>query len=746
MASIIPLIVAGLVAGPPSSFQQHDWPFAPLARPAVPQVQNDGWAENPVDTFVLHALQQAKLAPSMPADRLTLLRRLSYDLIGLPPTVDEQRAFLADGSPGAYERLVDRLLASPHYGERWAQHWLDVVRYADTTGFKADRVRPDLHKYRDYVIRSLNEDLPYDSFIRQQIAGDELESDNPDALIATGLNRLYPEDTQTSDFPQARQDILDDVTEVAGLAFLGLTMNCAKCHDHKFDPIKQSDYFRLQAFFAPMLPRDDTVAVRRAEQLEYGRRLAEWEAATQSIRAEMDALVAGVREKAIDEAVEAYDAVTQQAIDTPPQDRTCYQKQIVALAQHVLNYTIRRAPNRLEGAAKERYESLVKHLATYDHLKPPALPTALSVSDGDDEAPATFVLATGNRAKPLYEVKPGFPEFLDPVAPDIVRPTQRAESTGRRSALAEWLCRPDHPLTARVMANRIWQHHFGRGIVGTPNDFGAAGQRASHPELLDWLASEIVASGWRIKPLHRLIVMSSTYRQSSQFDAADPNHARAAQVDPDNKLLSRFRRQRLDGEQVRDTLLAVSGQLNRELFGPSFKPELPAEAKVSRYAWQVDADLARHDRRSAYMVAFRGFHYPLFSMFDRPDGLNSCAQRSVTTTAPQSLALLNGELTLNQARAWAGRLLNRHGDDADALVRDAFAAAFGRPASDAEVAAARRFLAEQSVRVETAGGETPPEALPTPVPVRVALPAATMTALVDLCHALMNSSELLFVE
>ncbi len=388
----------------------------------------------------------------------------------------------------------------------------------------------------------------------------------------------------------------------------------------------------------------------------------------------------------------------------------------------------------------------MKPLATYDHLKPPPLPTALSVSDGDDEAPATFVLATGNREKPLFEVKPGFPEFLDPVAPDIVRPAHRAESTGRRSALAEWLCRPDHPLTARVMVNRLWQHHFGRGIVGTPNDFGAAGERASHPELLDWLASEFVAGGWRIKPLHRLIVMSSTYRQSSHFDATDANHARASQVDPDNKLLWRFRRQRLDGEQVRDTLLAVSGQLNRQMFGPSVKPELPAEAKISRYAWEVDADVSRHDRRSVYVVAFRGFHYPLFSVFDRPDGLNSCAQRSATTTAPQALAMLNGELTLTQARAWAGRLLQRHGDDTDSLVRDAFAAALGRPASDAEIAAAMRFIAEQSVRVEAAGGETQPEALPTPVPIRGALSAATMTSLVDFCHALMNSSEMLHVE
>ncbi len=746
MASIIPLIVAGVVAGPPSSFQQRDWPFCPLVRPAVPRVQNTDWSENLLDEFVLRSLEQAKLTPNAPADRLTLLRRLSYDLIGLPPTVAEQQAFLADASPDAYERLVDRLLGSPHYGERWAQHWLDVVRYADTTGFKADRMRPDLHKYRDYVIRSLNQDLPYDSFVRQQIAGDELEPDNPDALIATGLNRLYPEDTQTSDFPQARQDILDDVTEVAGFAFLGLTMGCAKCHDHKFDPIKQTDYFRLQAFFAPMLPRDDTVAVRRAEQLEHGRKLAEWEAATKSIRAEMDSLVAEVREKVIDEAVESYDAVTQQAIDTRPQDRTCYQKQLVALAQHVLNWATRRAPSRLQGEAKERYDSLAKQLATYDQRKPPALPTALSVSDGDDEAPATFVLAAGNRTKPLYEVKPAFPEFLDPIAPDISRPEHRAESTGRRSALANWLSQPDHPLTARVMVNRIWQHHFGRGIVGTPNDFGAAGERASHPELLDWLACEFVAGGWQIKPLHRLIVMSATYRQSSHLDAADPNHARAAAVDPDNKLVWRFRRHRLDGEQLRDTLLAVSDRLNRQMFGPAVKPDLPAEARISRYAWEVEADASRHDKRSIYVVAFRGFHYPLFSMFDRPDGLNSCAQRAATTTAPQALALLNGELTLAQARAWSSRLIQRHGENSDALVRDAFATALGRPASDSEVAASRRFLAEQSVRIEAAGGETQAEALPAPVPVGVGISAATMTALVDFCHAIMNSSELLFVE
>jgi hypothetical protein len=721
------------------------WPFGPLARPAVPRVHNDGWARNPIDVFVLAKLEAEGLRPSPPADRVTLLRRVTFDLTGLAPTPAERDAFLADRSPDAYERLVDRLLGSPRFGERWAQHWLDLVRYAETEGFKSDRLRPDAYRYRDYVIRAFNDDLPYDRFLRQQLAGDELEPDNPDALVATGFYRLHPEESTASNYRLARQDILDDITDVFGATFLGVTVGCARCHDHKFDPITQQDYYRLQAFFAPLLQRDDLPLASAEEQARYARQLAAWGEATRHIRAELDALIGPVLKQMFDESVPVFDPETQKALRTPEGRRTALQRQLALLASKQIVRKYRRAPRRLKPEQRARYDALQKELARFDALKPAPLPTAMAATDAGPEPPATYLLATGNYQRPRAEERPGFPEFLDGRPPAIRPPAGRPGSTGRRSALARWLCRPDHPLTARVLLNRVWQHYLGQGIVATPNDLGTMGAPPTHPELLDYLAAELVRGGWRLKRLHRLIVTSATYRQASRPES-NPGAALAVKADPDNKLLWHARVRRREAESLRDVLLQASGRLNLRMYGPSAQPELPAPVTENYYAWDPDERPADRNRRSVYVFARRNLALPLLAAFDLPDRNSSCPARAATITAPQALAMLNSSFTLRQARHTAGTLLAKHPRDLRGLVREAYRVLFSREPSADELSAAEEFLARQA-RLIPSGDRTPPAqkaVMPEPMPADVEPKVAA--AVVDFCHALLNAAEFLYVE
>jgi len=716
-----------------------EWPFTPPARPEVPAVRRGDWVTNAIDAFVLEKLEAAGLAPGDPADRLTLLRRVTFDLTGLPPTVEEQQAFLSDTSPEAYQRVVDRLLASPRYGERWAQHWLDLVRYAETNGFKADELRPLAHKYRDYVIQALNDDLPYDRFIRQQLAGDELEPDNPQALVATGLNRLYPDESNAANLEQRRQEILDDITETTGLVFMGLTMGCAQCHDHKFDDILQEDYFRLQAFFAPMIPRDDVAAATPAEVAEHERKRSEWEAATAGVRAEIDALLAEKRGSARKYALTKFRQEIQDAVDLPESQRTPYQQQITLMALRQADAKADDVAEKLSDEGKQRYEDLKKQLAEFDHLKPEPLPAAMAVTDMGDVSPPTYVLATGNWRDPLEEVDPGFPHFLSRDTPDTSVDNPLVASTGRRAALARWLASREHPLTARVMVNRLWQHHFGQGIVPTPNDFGVQGEAATHPELLDWLAVEFVEQGFSLKAMHRLMVTSSTYRQSSRFEPTDPAHAKAVQIDGQNRLLWRARRQRLGGEAIRDAMLAVTGELNTRMFGPSARPRLP-EGISKSYRWEEDNEVASRHRRSIYVFAKRNMRYPLFEAFDQPDLHHSCAVRSLTTTAPQALLLLNGEFSFQRARHFAGRVLAAAGDQ-DEMIQTAYRLAWGRPATEDEIATAKDFLKQQRASFTSEVDESA-----YPLPAADGVPPELATATVDFCHALLNANEFLFID
>lgn len=726
-------------------FNKGNWPFRPLERPIPSTTGGRGaWGENAIDEFILRELQKRELLPNRPADKATLLRRVTFDLTGLPPTLEELDGFLADTSPLAYERVVDRLLASPRFGERYARHWLDVVRFADTAGFKRDFLRPEAYRYRDYVIRAFNNDLPYERFVRQQIAGDECEPGNPDALIATGLLRLYPEESTASDFSKQRQDLLDDVTEVTGLAFLGITLGCAKCHDHKFDPIEQNDFFELQACFSAIELRDDLAPVTADVLAAHQQQFAKWEAATAKIRTEITAVTEPIRTNAIREIAVAYDETTQKAWFTPEAQRTTEQRQLVALSSRYIDNIVSKRINRLEGEAKAKHDALRAELAKYDSLKPPALPAAMAVSNGPGPAPETHVLDAGDYRKPEELVAPGFPDFLG--QDDLEKSLQRQERNpvGRRSALARWLTWPDHPLTARVIVNRLWQHHFGDGIVATSNDFGLMGDTPANAPLLDWLSCELVDRGWSLKAIHRLMVLSATYQQSSRIDRNSALHQKALQADPTNKLLWRARRQRLEGEVVRDALYAVSGRMETSMYGPSTYPRLPkALLETSRYAWTPDEVSANLNRRSIYSFQMRNMRHPLLASFDQPDMYASCGVRMETLTPTQSLALFNGEETAEQATFWAGRLLAESTDD-DSLIRRAFTEIYSRAATAEEVASAKQFLITQAEQIYAGERDIPTASQPLPCP--ACLEPNRAAAYVDFCHALMNSSEFLFVD
>jgi hypothetical protein len=715
------------------------WAYQPVRKPAVPAVRGRSWVRTDVDAFVLSALEAKGIRPAPPADKVTLLRRVTFDLTGLPPTPEEVRAFVADRSRDAYEKVVERLLASPHYGEKWARHWLDLARYAESEGFKSDETRPNAWRYRDYVIRSFNQDKPYNRFVQEQVAGDELWPDDPDALVATGFNRHYPDESNARNLLQRRQEILNDITDTTGAVFLGLTYGCARCHNHKFDAILQKDYYKLQAFFAGTRSKDDYVLAPPERQADYDRKLAAWKEATKDISDQLAHIEAPILKSIYDENFSKYPAEIQQAVLMDPKQRGPMEWLMFYKASWLLDSKADEDGNgirqRLKGDARKDWEALRAKLAAFDAIKPEPLPIGSGVADVGTEAPPTHVLAGGAYDKPRDEVQPGFLSVLGIPDPKIIRPAS-GRSTGRRTALARWLTDPRNPLVARVMANRIWHYHFGRGIVGTPSDFGVKGEERTHPELLDWLAATFVERGWSIKQMHRMIVLSSTYRQSSD---TVPLTARA---DPDNRLLSRFPRHRLTGEEIRDAILAVSGQLNDSVGGPSVFPDLPPGMEV-RGGWKKDEKEEQKSRRSVYVFVRRNSRYPLFQAFDMPDTHESCARREVTTTAPQALSLLNDAVVLKAAQSFAGRLLKEKPSDGNARIAAAYRLAFSREPDREEKQMARTFLDEQARRIGARLAEKKPLSLPPDVPPRVR--PAQAAALVDFCHVLVNANEFVYV-
>jgi hypothetical protein len=630
------LLPAALLFAPPARAETH-WSFRPRGRPPVPAFEDAAgrqWVRTPVDAFVLQRLRAAGLRPAPEADRATLIRRLSFDLTGLPPTPQETDAFVSDDAPDAYEKLVERLLASPRYGERWGQHWLDVVRYAETDGFEYDRYRPGAWRYRDYVIKSLNDDKPYDRFLTEQIAGDEI-ADNQEMLIAAGFHRLGPVRRNAGNQAVAfsRNEVLTEMTDGLGMVFLGLTVGCARCHDHKFDDFSQADYYRLQAFLAATQEHNVLLADARTQ--------ADWQARTDKLNAE-----------------------------------------------------IKELQRELGGATGEARERLQAKIKEAEGALPPPLPALCSVRHVEAERTDIFVLKRGLPEKKGQRVGPGFPKALVP--PDRAD-LSADEARKPRTALARWLADPDHPLTARVFVNRVWQYHFGRGLVETPNDFGVNGGAPSHPELLDWLANEFVRGGWRLKPMHRLIVLSSAYRQASRSPEAGEGRAK----DPDDRLLWQFPRRRLSAEEVRDAMLSASGRLNLKAGGEGVIVPVERDLVDLLYnpsQWTVTADEREHDRRSVYLLAKRNLRLPFGQAFDQPDLQTSCPRRQSSTHALQALELLNGRTSNRLAEAFARRLEREAGTDPARQVELAYRLTTGRPPTPAEKELALRFLKDQPPR------------------------------------------------
>jgi hypothetical protein len=716
--------------------QRKYWAFQPVVRPPVPQAEGSQRFE-PVDAFVAAKLREKELQPAPEADKVTLIRRAYFDLIGLPPTPEQVRAFVADDSPGAFAKVVDGLLESPHYGERWGRHWLDLARYAESEGFKADETRPNAWRYRDYVIDSFNRDKPFDRFVMEQIAGDELWPNDPQALIATGFNRHFPDETNNQVIMQRRQEILQDITDVVGSTFLGLTYGCAKCHDHKFDPILQADYYRLQAFFANTAA-DDNIVLLQGEQLAgYQRRLAEWEEKTRDIRARIAEIIEPRRKEILDDRMTRYPPELQAWLKTPPEQQTPFQRQMYHkyLWQMEFVASDEDVAGSLKGELKERYQALNKELEQYADLYPGELPKGMGMKDLSRQAPATHVLAVSNWQAPQQEVPPGFLSILDP-GPARYSPPPGLDSTGRRTALAKWLVDPANPLTARVMVNRIWHYHFGRGIVASPSDFGNMGERPTHPELLDWLAGEFVRSGWSIKHMHRLIMNSRTYRQSSEFRAA------GEKADPFNRLLWRFPPQRMEAEVIRDSALAVAGILNLETGGKSVFPPLPDGKPARKGSWDVSEDPADQNRRSVYVFVRRNSRYPLLDVMDLPDTHESCPRREVTTTAPQALMYLNSPQALDWSRAFAGRVLSEAGASTPAQIEQAFRLAYSRSPDGWEKDAALTFFERHKkiIAERLAAGEQ----IAQPVSPLEGMDAASGAVLVDFCHTILNSNEFVY--
>lgn len=727
-----------------TSTQRGHWAWKRPVRPAVPPVKNAGWVSNPIDTFVLARLEAAHLAPAPPAPKTTLIRRVAFDLTGLPPTTTELEAYLGDPSPEAYARMVDRYLASPHYGERMAQQWLDLARYADSNGYEYDELRPNAWRYRDYVVRSFNADKPYQRFVEEQIAGDELAPEDPDARVATGFNLLGPDMTDAADQAARRQNTLNDMTDTTGLAFLGLTVGCARCHNHKYEPIPQEDYYRLQAFFTPATFRRDLPVGTPAELARYERARREHEARLAGIRERINLLVRPVRDPLRAERIAALPEDVQTAFRAPEAQRTVEQQMIVRRSLPLVEPKEAEVLPRLPAADRERYQSLLDELRAAQRERPAEPATAMGLADEGTTSARTYLLERGELANRGYEVSPGVPVILAHAGPRA-----DAAGSGGRAALARWIASPENPLTARVMVNRVWQWHFGRGIVPTSSDFGVRGEEPTHPELLDYLAAlfstgpggagKVGAAdrglGWSIKRLHRLILLSSTYRQSSRPSAA------TLAADPENRLFSRMPRRRLDAEAIRDGILRASGQLNEKLGGPPVFPAIPAEIRPSAQAWPTSPDPADHVRRSLYTAVRRTLRFPSLEAFDAPDTNQSCPRREVSTTAPQALQLLNAPEMVEHARFLAGRLF-REARDEPARVTLAYRLTLGRAPQPAELKLGEEFLRKQSALLSGRAARSLATALPA-VPGAEPAPSAALT---DYCLALLNLNEFVYLD
>ena len=729
--------------------RQH-WAFRPLLAAMPPMVKDKAWARTPVDQFVRQAQEAKKLSPSAPADARTLVRRIYFDLIGLPPTPEQLSLWTArlNASRDAVRALVDELLASPQHGERWARHWLDVARYADSDGMESDRDRPNAYRFRDFVIRALNRDMPFDQFVRWQFAGDELAPDEPEAIAATGfltagVNAALPDKLMEEEKLRNRADELDDMVSTTGQAMLGLTLACARCHDHKYDPLPTRDYYRLMRVFNSGDRAEVPLASPAAVQAHRAA-MAKWQPESDAAMKERDDWLKQARAP-LENAVRAakiaklpLPEAEQQLLKDQPGDFEA--KKLANRFKAELKVEDADFAARFSPEQKARWAELNGRVTAITKRRPAALPTAFAFADFAPEPRESWFFERGDFMARREKMDLGFLTVLTNgrTAEDYWQSARAArrrdDTTQQRRALAEWMTDLDHgagPLLARVMVNRVWQRHFGEGLVRTVSDFGTRGELPTHPELLEWLAGEFIRSGWSVKHLHRLIVNSATYQQASAFNAQQ------AAADPENRLLWRRRPLRLESEILRDSMLAVAGTLNPAMFGPSFKPPIAAEAMQARNVkspYPRDAqDSPETRRRTIYMFHKRVVQYPLMQAFDAPDAQQSCGRRMNTTVAPQALALLNDPFVRQRAEELAGRLLTDAGGEADAQLRAAFLLCLSRAPAPDELAAARAFVAERTATRQQRDAKQPAS-------------AAQRLALTDFCQSLFGLNEFIYID
>jgi hypothetical protein len=683
--------------GPPvvDDAARNFWAFKPVVRPAVPAVKDTGWVRTPLDAFILAKLEARGLQPAPLADKSTLLRRVHYAVTGLPPTPAQVAAFLADESPEAYENVVAELLDSRHYGEHWGRHWLDLVRYAESNSFERDNPKPFVWRYRDYVIRSLNDDKPYGQFIREQLAGDELDDVTADSIIATGYYRLGLWDDEPADPLLAYFDGLDDIVATTGQTLLGLTINCARCHDHKIDPIPQSDYYKMVAFFRGIRHygqrSDESVAAASLRSI----------ATPEQQSAHQEQLAAHAQQIAeLDRELGEIETSVADKLPGGQRDDFKYPRNRVSILRKHIGGLVTRE-------TFDRYAQLRRQRERLDRQRPRAGELALAVTE-DRQVPETFVLLRGNPQSHGDRVEPGFLAVMTAAgaaSPTIEPPPADRGSSGRRRVLADWIADPANPLTTRVMANRVFQYHFGRGIVRSSSNFGYMGTPPTHPELLDWLAAEFAESGMRLKHLHRLILTSSAFRMSGQIDPE------AAMIDPENDLLSHFDLRRLSAEEVRDSILAACGNLYLDKQdGPSVYPVIPQEVLAGQSQpgrnWERSTP-EEAAARSVYVHVKRSLAVPILAAFDAPDPDAPCPVRFSTTQPTQALGMLNSQFLNDQAQVFAEQTLNDAGTEPTAQATFVLRRVLQREPRLAEVERGVAFMN----RVQTEDGSKPEEAL-----------------------------------
>jgi hypothetical protein len=666
------------------------WAFQAPRDPFPPEVQAVDWPRSPLDRFILAALERKGLAPAPLAGKRILIRRATFDLTGLPPTPEEVESFLADGSPEAFARVVDRLLASPRYGERWGRHWLDLARYADSNGMDENVAYANAFRYRDYVIHAFDADKPYVQFVKEQIAGDLLArtGDDPlnhERLTATGFLVIGPKMLAEDDPVKMEMDIIDEQLDTVGRVFMGLTIGCARCHDHKFDPIPTADYYALAGIFKSTRSMQNHKVVAMWNERPLG---------TEAQRVAFEVYEREVNRRNAEIKVrldEAKAALTRKARGVSENPETGFPPKTV-----------------------DELRRLRKDLAEFEKKAPP-FPKAMSV---EEQAITNLrVHIRGNHLTLGEEVPRRFPRIL---AGADQRPIDATRSG--RLEFASWLARPDHPLTARVMANRIWLGHFGDGLVRSPDNFGQLGDRPVHPELLDWLAHRFVESGWSVKAMHRLIMLSSTYQMSTRYNSE------AALADPENRLHWRMSRRRLEAESIRDAILAVSGELDATMGGTLLG------VKNHAYVYStvtIEGVVYNTNRRSVYLPVVRSGLYDVFQAFDFADPSVSSGLRVPTTVAPQALFMMNDRLVLRCSEAMARRLLERPGLDDAGRIQHAYLAAYGRPPVEKEIARASESLRRFGSVLEAQG---------------VAQPDCRLRAWQGLCQAMIAASEFIYLD